>query len=214
MRPGFHSDRNDSGGGYQSGIYSFAANGVLSTATIDSLPENLPVGETVEIETTGLGDLTTATTVGGKQITSADAPGGGGTIEIASFANGVSYPPMGLTEVIARDASEESLPYDSSYLVTTPGWQYVNVSDMNTGPWSLGSAISGGTVITQAHAIDDGTGVLNEDLTLTNWALGDYTAWLRDEDGIMHRLEFTVTQTGVTTGAGFVQFVQFVGFIQ
>lgn len=216
LRPGFHSDRNDSGGGYQSGIYSFAANGVLATASVDSLPADLPVGETVEIETTGLGDLTTATTIGGKQIASADAPDGDGEITVAPFVNGESYPVMGLVDVITHDGTEESQPYNASYLVTMPGWQYVNVSDMNTGPWSLGQAVTGDTVITQAHAINDGTGVLNENLTITNWALGDYVAWLRDDDGIMHQLNFTVTQSGVTPtgGFGFIQEVQFVGFIQ
>lgn len=216
LRPGWHSDRNDSGGGYQSGIYSFAADGVLSTAVINSLPEFLPVGETVEIETTGLGDLTTTTTISGKQIASADAPDGDGNITIASFVNGQTYPAMGLAEVIARDGTEESQPYSSSYLVTMPGWQYVDVSDMDTGPWSLGKAVTGDTVITQAHAIDDGTCVLNEDLTLSNWALGDYTAWLRDDDGVMYQLNFTVTQSGVTPTGNFdfVQKVQFVGFIQ
>lgn len=214
LRPGWHSDRNDSGGGYNSGIYSFAADGVLSPYTIDSLPDFLYVGQTVNIETTGLTDLATTTTVGGKQIAAANAPDGDGTITIWSFVDGEFAPEMGLVNTIAVDIDDVETAPKTGNLFSMQGWQYVNVIDMNTGPWSLGSAVSGDTVITQAHAIDDSFGILNEDLTLTNWALGDYVAWLRDQDGIMHRLEFTVTQTGIVTGAGFVQFVEKIGFIQ
>lgn len=213
LRPSWYSDREESGGGFTSGIYSFAADGVASSNTIDSIDPFIFVGSPINITTSGLTDLTTATTVGGKAIASANAPDGDGTITPAGFVDGQTYPAMGPVNVVARDGIDETAPTEV-ILFSMPGWQFVNVTDIDTGPWSLGKAISGDTIISQAHAIDDGTGVLNEDLTLTNWALGSYTAWMRDQDGIMHRLEFTVTQTGVTTGAGFVQFVEFVGFIQ
>lgn len=215
LRPGWHSDRNDSGSGYHSGIYSFAADGVASGATVDYLPPYALVGQTINIETTGLTDLATTTTIGGKEIAAADAPDGDGTITLAAFEDGEFYPPMGGLDVIVRDIDDVQASTTSLSVLGLDGYQYVTVSGMNTGPWSLGSAVSGDTIITQAHAPDDGIGVLNVDLTLTDWALGDYVAWLRDDEGIMHRLEFTVTQTGINTGSfDFVQKVEFVRFIQ
>ena len=182
--------------------------------TIDSLTSPLRVGGIANIQTSGLGDLTIATTVGGKPVAAANAPDGDGTITVAGFVNGESYPLMGTVYAIARDGVNESEPYES-VLDTLAGWQYVNVLDMNTGPWSIGKAVSGDTVITQAHVINDGTGILNRDLTLTDWALGDYVAWLRDDEGIMHKVNFTAGEGGPTMGGfDFVQEVQFVGFIQ
>jgi hypothetical protein len=155
------------------------------------------VGATENISTTGLDDLTSAT-IGGTAAAAISAVDGDGTITLADFVDGVVYPAMGVVTVAVSDGSASASKTDA-VLTTKTGWQYVNVSGLSSSEFSLGKAFGGGDVPTQMHAINDGTGVLNADGTLTNWAVGTYTAWARMAAGTytagtMKRLTFTVHQ--------------------
>lgn len=178
-----------------------------TSKTIDSLDTPVRVGGTHNITTTGLGTLTTASTVGGKAIASASATGGDGTITLAGFTAGQTYPAMGTQAVIASDGT--NMAAISRTLDTMTGWQYVVVSGLDTGEWSLGKAFGVGEVPLELHVIDDGTGVLNADGTLTDWPdSGTFTCWARMDsgggfsEGEMTSFTFTVTTGGIEIGAG------------
>src|SRR5690606_14563547 len=79
----------------------------------------------------------------------------------------------------------------------------------DTGEWSLGKALLENETVTQAHVIDNGVGVLNADLTLTDWpASGVYTAWFRMgaggdySGGEMVSFTFSITGDGVEISPG------------
>lgn len=175
-------------------------------ATVDTLGDGnttVRVGGTHPVSTTGLGDLTTASTVGGLSIVSASAPAGDGTITLAGFTIGQVYPAMGTQTCIMSDGTVTATA--SRTLDTMDGWQWVDVVALDTGDWSLGKAFSGSNTPSQLHVIDDGVGILNANGTLTNWSsTGTYTAWARMATGGMFAggemvsFTFTVTASGVS----------------
>lgn len=176
-----------------------------AATTIDTLGDGnttVRVGGTHSVTTTGLGTLTTASTVGGKAIASASAPSGDGTITLAGFVSGQTYPAMGTVACVMSDGTLTASA--NRTLDTMEGWQWVNVSGLDTGDWSLGKAFSGGDTPAQLHVIDDGTGVLNADGTLTDWAdSGVFTCWARMAaggaypGGEMVSFTFTITSSGI-----------------
>jgi hypothetical protein len=176
----------------------------LATQTIDTLGDdntNVRVGATEDVTTTGLGTLTTASTIGGKAVASVSAPSGDGTVTLASFVDGQTYPAMGTQSCVMSDGSLTATT--NRNLTTMDGWQYVTVSGLDTGDFSLGKAFTGGDTPSQLHVIDDGVGTLNADGTLTDWPeSGVYTAWARMNagtytEGTMKTFTFTVTAGGV-----------------
>lgn len=173
-----------------------------AAVTIDSLDNPLNVGGIHGITTTGLGTLTTATTFGGKNIASANSPGGDGTITFPGFVVGQTYPPMGQVNVIASDGTNTATAVRN--LETMPGWQYVVVGSLDRGQWSLGKAFVTGENPLELHVVDDGTGILNDDGTLTNWsASGVFTCWARMAAGggfiagEMTSFTFSIVESGV-----------------
>jgi hypothetical protein len=176
--------------------------GGVASPTVDSFDSPVRVGGTHSITTTGLGTLTTASTIGGKAISSASATGGDGTVTLPSFVSGQTYPAMGTQTFIASDGTNTASI--SRTLNTMTGWQYVDVVGLSSGDFSLGKAFTGGDTPTQLHVIDDGTGNLNADGTLTDWAdTGTFTCWARMaaagsySGGEMVSFTFTVDAGGV-----------------
>jgi len=163
------------------------------------------VGSVENILTTGLSTLTTAT-VGGIAAAAISAAGGDGTITLADFVDGVVYPSMGAVTTIVGDGTNSASKLDTT-LTTKSGWQYVSVTGLSVSEFSLANAFGGGDIPTQLHVIDDGTGVLNSDGTLTNWAVGTYTCWARMASGTwpagtMKSFTFTVHEPMDTAGSG------------
>jgi hypothetical protein len=183
--------------------------------SIDSLGTSgtVHVGKSESITTTGLGTLTSVS-VGGKAAASIAAPGGDGSVTIVGFIDGETYPPMGTVSVVVGDGTTTATKSDA-LLTTMEGWQYVDVSGLDTTEeFSLAKAFGGGDVPTQLHVINDGTGVLNANGTLTNWAVGTYTCWARMAAGTwaagtMKSFTFTVhepidlTTEGISLGFEF-----------
>lgn len=186
----------------------------LSSQTIDALGDGnttVRVGGTHSVNTTGLGALTTASTIGGKAISSASAPSGDGTITLAGFVNGETYPAMGtVTCIMTDDTLSASV---NRTLDTIPGWQWVTVAGLDRGEWSLGKAFAEDETPEQLHVIDDGVGILNPDGTLTEWPdTGTFGAWARMAAGgpysvgEMVYFTFTVNSGGIVTGGSIVNF--------
>ena len=192
----------------------FETETISAGASIDTLGTagTVRVAATENISTTGLAALTTAS-VGGKSAASIAATGGDGTITLTDFVDEVFYPAMGTVTTAVGDGSTTASKADT-ILTTKIGWQYVNVSSLSSAEFSLGKAFGGGDVPTQLHVINDGTGVLNADGTLTNWAVGTYTAWARMAAGTytagtMKIFTFTVHAPVDTSGSDLTLSVSF-----
>jgi hypothetical protein len=139
--------------------------------------------------------------IGGKAIASANAPSGDGTITAATFVNGESYPAMGSVTVVASDGTNTA-SLGSQTLTTLTGYDYVTVAEPVDetefslfNAWPEGEPPQDGEVV---HYPDDSTGVVNADLTLTDFAFGAHTFWVRRFDGIMHSFTATISEAGVS----------------
>lgn len=186
------------------GINTSGTARVTSTlASIDTIDGVIRPNSTHNITTSNMSTLTTATTFGGKNVAAISAPSGDGTFTTPNFIAGQTYPAMGTVTVVASDGTKTA--NTTTTLNTFTGWQYVNVVGLDTGEWSLGKAFSGGDTPSQLHVINDGTGVLNANGTLTSWSTtGTYTCWARMAaggsytGGEMVSFTFTVSEGGVT----------------
>jgi len=180
---------------------------------IQNTDSPLQVGTRTDIVTVGMATLTDIT-MNGENVLAVNAPDGIGNFTVRPFVNGESYPPMGGdVELIAYDVNGKASDPYAVGIETMGTYQYVDVVDLDRGPWSLGKAFEGEPDPEQLHAPFDGVGSLLPNGTLENWALGTYRAWARMPDGIMRSFRFKVTTGGVSI-AGFVKEVEFVGFIQ
>lgn len=178
--------------------------------TIDTIGTVRP-GQSVSITTTGLGTLTTATTIGGKNILSASAPSGDGTITAADFVSGVSYPAMGTVTVAASDGTNTATKTDATlatyadHLTVTLATPFDESEFSLFSAWPPGDPPQAGEVV---HFPNDGTGVVNYNLSLTDFAEGTHTFWVRRYDGIMYSFDADISASGVTASYK-VQFPQF-----
>ena len=185
-----------------------------ATPVIDTLGDagTIQVGQTEPITTSNLGTLNSAS-FGSKAFAAIAAPSGDGTVTLGGFVDGEIYPAMGTLTVAVGDGTTTASKVDAT-LDTMPGWQWVNVSAIDTTEFSLGKAFGGGDLPTQLHVIDDGVGVLNSNGTLTNWPVGTYTCWARMAAGTwpagtMKTFTFTVHTPINMTGHDLTVSVEF-----
>lgn len=140
LRAGGFSDRNSSGGGFQSGVFSFAAVGVASSETVDTITSPLVLGGSGSITTTGLGTLTSLT-IGGKQVSNLSAPSGDGTFSIPVWTDGVQGFLIGSGQaVIAGDGTKTAT--SSTTINPQANYTLVTLTSVNTASGYLGNQLS------------------------------------------------------------------------
>lgn len=140
LRAGGFSDRDNSGGGYHSGIFSFGAVGIASAYSIDTITSPIALGSSASITTTGLGTLTSLT-IGGLAVSSLSATGGDGTFSVPSWTDGVQGFLIGASQaVIAGDGSNTA---NSVTTITAPAnYTLVTLTSVNNTIGYLGNQVS------------------------------------------------------------------------
>ncbi len=140
LTSGGYSDRDSSGGGYASGIFSFGAVGVTSSETVDTITSPIALGGTGSITTTGLGTLTSLT-IGGKQVSSLSAPSGDGTFSIPLWVDGVQGFLLGSGQaVVAGDGTKTA--NSSTTLNPQTNYTLVTLTSVVTSNGYLGNQVS------------------------------------------------------------------------
>jgi hypothetical protein len=165
--------------------------------TIDTITDPINVGGIVSITTTGLGSLTSASTIAGTAVSSASAPGGDGTLTCWGFVDGEVRPAMGSAIVIATDGVL-STDGTSVELTTMSGSRYVNASGIIYNSYSLASAFPLVVEGDQVHIETPELATLEESLNLVDFPDGVYVAWWRSADtGVMTQATITISPGGV-----------------
>ena len=193
---------DDSG---SAGFTSVTIDGLASSNTIDTIDNPITVGTPFNLTTTGLGTLTTASTIGGVPVTAANAPSGDGTLTY-SFTNGVLGPLMGTVSVVASDGTNTATATGKT-LQTMSGYTSIVLASLDRSATSLGSepAINNGD---EVHAPNLGGGTLAATGLFTSVLFGTYSGfWKRDAtDGKMYTFTVILSSTGTTvtglTGVG------------
>lgn len=169
----------------------------LVPTSIDTIDDPIKVGTPINITTSGLGTLTTASTVGGDAVTAVNAPSGDGTITY-SFTNGVLGPLMGTVSVVASDGTNTATATGKT-LQTINGYTSRILAGLDRSATSLGSdpAINDGDEI---HAPNLGGGTLAINGLFTSVPFGTYSGfWKRDVvDGKMYTFTVIISSSGVS----------------
>lgn len=169
---------------------AFALKAASAAATVDTIDNPITVGTAFNLTTTGLGTLTTASTIGGVPVTAASAPSGDGTLTY-SFTNAVLGPLMGTVSVVAGDGTLTATATGKT-LQTMTGYTSRVLASLDRSSTSLGSdpAINNGDEI---HAPNLGGGTLAATGLFSNVPFGTYTGfWKRDAtDGKMYTFDVT-----------------------
>jgi hypothetical protein len=183
-------------------VYRIAGFRLYETSgnTIDTLDDPIYPGEPADITTTGLGDLTTNSTVGGVPVQAADAEDGDGTITPAPWTSGEEYPYAGTVTVTAIDVDDLETS-DTTTLALVPGYTAVTVgSTINTGEWSVAKAFPGGDPLQEGEFIyypDDGTGEILPNTDAVDFAAGTHVFWAHRYDGLLFSFNVTFGAGGV-----------------
>lgn len=176
-----------------------------ASTTIDTIDNPITVGTAFNLTTTGLGTLTTASTIGGVPVTAASAPSGDGTLTY-SFTNAALGPLMGTVSVVASDGTNTATATGKT-LQTMSGYTSIVLASLDRSSTSLGSdpAINNGD---EVHAPNLGGGTLAATGLFTSVPFGTYSGfWKRDAtDGKMYTFTVILSSTGTTvtglTGVG------------
>ena len=169
---------------------------------IDSISSPMRVGESISITTTGLGSLTTATTIGGLAVASASAPSGDGTVTCWSFVDGAVRPAMGSVIVIASDGTN-STSGTTVPLTTMTGYTYVTASGILYDNYSLAKAFPSVVEGDQVHIETPAGASLLPNLNLVDFPDGTYQAWWRNSTtGVMTQLIVYIAEGGAVISVG------------
>lgn len=176
--------------------YGIFATSVASTS-VDTIDNPITVGTAFNLTTTGLGTLTTASTIGGVPVTAASAPSGDGTLTY-SFTNGALGPLMGTVSVVASDGTTTATAAGKT-LQTISGYTSRVLSGLDRSATSLGSdpAINDGDEI---HAPSLGGGTLSVAGLFSSVPFGTYSGfWKRDAtDGKMYTFTVILSSSGTS----------------
>ncbi len=191
LKAGAYSDRESSGGGFASGVFSFAGAGVLAANSLDELDSPLSVGGSeYEGETTGMGAIVS--------ITYGTITGNAGSIftfDMDEFSHGDFHPGMGVQTFTVVDADDLEASKTST-IQPMDGYSYQTMgASIDRGEYSIGKDPA---IVTddQVH-LPTGAGTLNANGTLTGFTPGTYLMWRRDQsDGIMYSSYLTVSDSG------------------
>ncbi len=194
LKAGAYSDRDSSGGGFASGVFSFAGSGIVASESV-TLTSPVQVGGTgYSAITANMGTITSITngTVTG---TSTDAF----TYSMNPYVNGVVYlgKGAGKTQTVGDGTKTTS---NTATINPMAGYSTVVVAGtVNTGEWALGKdpAFVVGVEVDWPTAM----GTVNADTSLTDVVFGTYSCWMRDLDGEMYSFTLTVTESGVSFGS-------------
>lgn len=168
-----------------------------ASTSIDTIDSTITVGTAFNLTTTGLGTLTTASTVGGVPVTAANASGGDGALTY-SFTNGALGSLMGTVSVVASDGTNTATATGKT-LQTISGYTSIVLASLDRSSTSLGSdpAINNGDEI---HSPNLGGGTLAANGLFSNVPFGTYSGfWKRDAtDGKMYTFTVIFSQLGVS----------------
>lgn len=194
-----------------SGIYSLPGPGIVSINSGDAII----IGETATLITAGINGLF-AMTVGGVAVTNlTEQSENNYTFTMPFFIDGASYPVVSVLAYI--EITYEGSPVTSNALILLPaGWVEVEVTSLSTDPDSLYSTVTGAEIKINNKLYANSTDItLYDDTTFSNARAGTVYVWNADEDGnIMTRIAVINGQVQPGGAAGFIQEVQFIGFIQ
>lgn len=208
LTPGQFSDRNSSGGGFQSGVLSWGGSGVeASGPEISSINEGSGIesgstGNTMTVS--GFVSPVTALTVGGLTMTAVtNTSGDNYTFTDPGFIDGEVDPGFGTLSAVASNTGETSAGFN---VTRTLGADLTAVvlSTLSEDPETIVvKSAAQGLTVASTDTLYHGTGLtIYDDGTISDADDGDHEVWHRDESTNFMTLIIVTIGAGVVIGVG------------
>jgi hypothetical protein len=193
-----------------SGIYSAPGAAIISINDGDPVV----IGQTATMITTGIAGLFEME-IGGIPVTDlTEQSENNYTFTMPFFIDGASFPTISTLAYV--EITYEGSPVTSNALVELPsGWVEVEVVSLSSAPDSLYSAAIGVEIKLNNKLYANSADItLYDDTTFSNARAGTVYVWNADEDGnVMTRISIINGAVVPQGGAGFIGFIEKIGFI-